>query len=264
MCHRTVKRASLLLIALLGWATVAQCDEGVASVSRGIANSIHWQKQWFGESFGSECVKYAVRRAGAITVFLPSVGQDLGSQSAPSRQFAAYIEGTNVLYSGRLWPGKASAEPSLGNPDGCRPGEIADHVRFSAERGIVLNAPFIWTPGNDPRPISGAESALVEGMVLRSITADYVAHHRPEPKQLRLADYRRSDPLLLVLDETQQKLYCIDFPPIETITENTVEHVYSGGIFLGPDATSAHAARVRKYVLSRVTRRSKRLGDEAR
>jgi len=234
---------------------VALASDPVTDVGAAIATSIRWQHQWFGQSFGAACVKDRASRRVELTVFVPD-GQTTPPGSGGGTRFAAYVEGSNVLYSGTLWPEKAIAEPSAGNPNACAPGEIAEQVRFSHLPGAVSKGLFVFSPTSAKAQIEPAQAARITAMVQRSLAYHYSKEKRALPSAFRLGQYQLSDPFLLASDSTGEHVFLLDFPPLSSIDDTTVVAVYSGDIFLGPDVTPEQRHRSKTRALSELHKRS--------
>jgi len=242
----------LLLFVASERTGAAEAADIVSDVSKAIASTIRWQQHWFGASFGADCIAKRAEHGADLIVFLPRDER---------ATLAAYVEGSNVLYAGRSWPGKISVEPSAGSPGACRPGEIAEQVKFDRKPGTVTRGPFALTAAIDTEQVAAPDSKKIAAMVMRSLAAYYATRNRQMPKNVRLAEYRPSDPLLIVTSKDGDELNLLDFPPLAAIDEQTIVAVYSGDIFLGPDVTPQALERVRQHALSEVSRRSIAIGS---
>ena len=246
-------RLALALIASVCCFGRAEATDVVASVNQAILRSIEWQQRWYGEAFGADCVKRRAQEGATLTV-----------QLFPPNDFAAYVKGTNVLYSGHRWPGKVVAQPSAGDITTCGPGEIAPQVKFEAAQGKILRGPFAWQrlPAENEPP-SREKARQVEAMVIRSMAAYFASEGEPAPSSVRLARYAANDPFLIVMDEQHNELYTLDFPPIESLDDHTIVDVADWGIFLGSDDQTERVSRARRHLIEEVRRNSRVLETHA-
>lgn len=259
----SVKRIGIVMAIMTATATSSLLGKNVyasdviADISSAISSTIRWQEQWFGKSFGAACIRARAERRADLIVFFPNPQYE--PQIVGSRSFAAYVEGSNVLYSGKLWPDKAVAEPSAGNPGSCGPGEIAAQVDFTSRPGNVARGPFALDLRINTGQVALADSTRVAAMVMRSLKTYYSAKHMSIPQGMRLADYSISDPFLLATGGKGSQLQLLDFPPLGSIDDNTVVAVYSGDIFLGPDVTIAERRRAVGHAFAELSKRSQLL-----
>jgi hypothetical protein len=239
------------VVLSLSLSAVASADDLLGSVNQAILRSIEWQQRWYGEAFGADCVQRRAREGTSLIVQLPS----------PATSYAAYVERTNVLYSGRIWPGKVTAEPSAGDLHTCGPGEIREQVRFREYQGPISRGPFVWRSADaeNRRLVLPESSRLIASLVMRSLDAYFTREGKTLPTHLRLAHYALHDPDLLVLDEEHGEPYLLDFPPLELVDERTLLPVYNGSIFIGFDDQSARAERMRRHLIEQVKANSERL-----
>jgi hypothetical protein len=246
-------RLALAVIACVCCFSRAEANDVVASVNEAILQSIEWQQHWYGEAFGADCVKRRAQEGATLTV-----------QLFPPDDFAAYVKGTNVLYSGKLWPGKVVAQPSAGDITTCGPGEIAPQVKFEAAQGKIIRGPFAWRKlKTDNETVSPEKTRLVEAVVIRSVAAYFASEGDPAPSSVRLARYTPNDPFLIVMDEQHNELYTLDFPPIETLDDHTIVDVADWGIFLGSDDQAERVNRARRHLVDEVRRNSRVLETHA-
>jgi len=239
-----------LLIGLLSSGAVLASDP-TADVGAAISTSIRWQQEWFGHSFGADCVKIRAQKGAELTVFVPD-GELRTTTSHGVTRFAAYVDGSNVLYSGKLWPGKAIAEPSAGNPNSCAPGEIAEQVQFNSQPGAISKGPFVFSPNGAEATIEPEQATLVLATVKRSMSNYYSRSNKAPPRGFYLGRYRSTDPFLIVMDSTRNQIFLLDFPALSSFDDTTVVDVYSGDIFLGPDITPEQRNRYTTHITSQL------------
>lgn len=249
-----MRTGTIFLMCLLS-VPEAHASDIVADVSGAINSAIRWQEAWYGSSFGADCVRQRAIEGAGLTVFFPDAPVPSSAGHGNSK-FAAYVSGTNVLYSGTFWDGKAVVAPSAGNPHACSPGEIAPQVSFDPARGGLVKGKFVL---EDPRPrlqASTLDMARVASMVLRSLKAYAVEKGVDAPKTVLLGKYSPEDPYLLVLINNRSELHLLDFPAVSEIGTSTIVHVYSGDVFLGPDASVDDRNHTREHLLIEMDKHS--------
>jgi hypothetical protein len=249
-----MSRHAFLLMGLT-WAGTTQASDIISDVGGAITTSIHWQERWFGASFGADCVRKRAHHGASLTVFFPT-GETALTEETRGRALAAYVDGSNVLYSGRLWPEKAAVEPSGGNRDTCGPGEIAPQVDFSQRSGTLKRGPFVLHTESDVKKVTSSESRKVAAMVMRSLNAYYAAKNSPLPDRVRLGEYGASDPFLIVMNDEGDEIYLLDFPPLESIDGKSVVSVYSGDVFIGPDMNTQERHLTKGHAVSELRKKS--------
>ena len=242
------------IIALMFWSGAAAADE-VSKVNAAITSSIRWEKHWFGQSFGSSCVRKRFEQGSTLTVYITDSRRLRDEDGLP---FAAYVEGSNVMYAGRIWRSKAIVAPSMGSAGACAPGEIAPYVKkLPQDAEPVVKGPFQLSSDVSEMTATQEQAAKVEAIVARSFKSYFSQRGVGVSHRLLLGKYSLNDPYLIVLNDEDDHLYTLEFPPLDLISDRSILHVYNGGAFLGPDATPAEQKRSNERALSRIRKESK-------
>lgn len=239
-----MKHAALcLLVALSGVCLADERADRIRVVSAGIDAGIRWQKKWFGGSFGSECVMRRLAQGNPIRILLPRTPVEDGDPDV-----AVHVAGGNVMYSGPLWPDKASLQPAAGNSDGCREGEIAANVDFGSADGEVISGRERHIAGGPTQGLSAKDRTAVEDYLRRTLRrrSDVVGRLYA----VQVGHYFREDPLLIVCDAALQRCYFVEFPPIGAIAQIEAGAVTNAEIFLGPDGTRSARAESRNHLIA--------------